>query len=186
MPVRPLKSFFPTADELLAADLPRLGQVLIVHLNSYNDQVKQHGRINRDYLLAMLENRNVGLGPLPPAPEYRDRQPEVTGAVMEAWDWLQQESMLMHAHQPGEWYTITRKGQELIKRFDRYERWEKLGVAQVKAALENTASESGGRRPGSSTDSLRLGADAGSPSDVAGRSASWLARRLVLHCGEPN
>jgi hypothetical protein len=138
MPVRPLKSFFPTVDEVLAADLPRLGEVLLVHLNSYDDRVKQRGKINRDYLLAMLENRNVGLGALPPAPEYGDRQPEVTRVVMEAWDWLQQEGMLMHAHQQGEWYTITRKGEELLRRFDRHERWEKLGLAQVKADLENT------------------------------------------------
>ena len=62
MAVRPLKSFFHTAEELLAADLPALGEALLMHLNSYQDRVKQNGRLFQGYLLAMLENRNVGLG----------------------------------------------------------------------------------------------------------------------------
>jgi hypothetical protein len=86
MAVRPLRSFFPAADELLAADLPDLGEALLLHLNSYEDRVKQHGRLHQRYLLAMLENRNVGLGPLPPAPEYGASQPAVTRRVMEAWN----------------------------------------------------------------------------------------------------
>jgi len=76
MAVRPLRSFFPTADELLAADLPQLGEILLVHLNSYEDRVKQHGLLNREYLRAMLDNKNVGLGPLPNEPEYGARQLE--------------------------------------------------------------------------------------------------------------
>jgi len=137
MAVRPFKSFFSTADELLTAELPRLGEVLLVHLNSYEDRVKQRGVINRDYLLAMLESRTVGIG-TPPPPEYGDRQPDVTRRVMEAWDWLEEERMLMHAHQPGNCFSISGRGQEALKRFDRYERWEKLGLDQVKSDLEQT------------------------------------------------
>ncbi len=140
MAVRPLKSFFPTADELLAADLPRVGEALLVHLNSYQDRVKQFGGINRGYLRAMLENRNVGLGPLPPEPEYGNRQPEVTKRVMEAFNWLEREGLLIRNDQQpsGDWFIISTAGEELLSRLARYEHWEKLGVDQVKADLENT------------------------------------------------
>jgi hypothetical protein len=77
MPFRSLKSFFPTADELLRQDLPTLGAILLTHLRSYEglNTVYQHAGLNRGYFRAMLENRNVGLGPLPKEPEYGVRQP---------------------------------------------------------------------------------------------------------------
>ncbi len=67
MALRHLSSFMPTADGLLTLDLPRLGGILLLHLKSYEglNTVFQNGRLNRDYFIAMLENRNVGLGPLP-------------------------------------------------------------------------------------------------------------------------
>jgi len=138
MAFRPLKSFFPTADELLAADLPRLGEILLVHLNSYEGKVKQNGRLNRGYLLGMLENRSMGLGSMPKEPEYGARQPEVTQAVMEAWNWLEREGLLIRdPQQPADWFTISRRGEELLKRYERYERWEKLGLDRVKSDLMN-------------------------------------------------
>lgn len=82
---RPLQSFFPNADELLSAELSGLGEALLVHLNSYEDGVKQSGGIDRGYLRGMLDNRNVGLGPLPPELEYVSRQPEITNRLMEAF-----------------------------------------------------------------------------------------------------
>jgi len=86
MAPRPLKSFFPTADELLQQDLPTLGRMLLKHLKSYQglNTVYQGAGLNRGYFRAMLENRNVGLGPLPASPEYGDRQPKVTERMMEA------------------------------------------------------------------------------------------------------
>jgi predicted nucleotide-binding protein len=140
MPVRPLKSFFSTADELLAADLPRLGEVLLVHLNSYENRVKQHGGLNRGYLRAMLDNRNVGLGPLPPTPEYGERQPEITRRMMEAWNWLEREGVLMHnPEQPHpDWFLMTRAGEDLLKRFELQQKWERAGVNFVKNDLLNT------------------------------------------------
>ncbi len=140
MAVRPLKSFFPTADELLATDLPRLGEVLLVHLNSHENRVKQHGGLNRGYFRAMLENRNVGLGPLPPAPEYSERQPEVTRRMMEAWNWLEREGVLMHnPNQPHpDWFLMTSAGEDLLKRFELRLKWEKAGVNFVKDDLRKT------------------------------------------------
>ena len=118
--------------------MPKLGEILLVHLNSYEGRVKQNGLLNRGYLLAMLENRNVGLGPLPDKPEYGARQPEVTRAVMEAWNWLEKEGILIRdPQQSAEWYSISRKGEELIARHARFERLEKLGLDRVKHDLLN-------------------------------------------------
>jgi hypothetical protein len=155
MALRLLSSFVPTADELLALDLPRLGGILLLHLKSYEglNTVYQHAGLNRGYFLAMLENRNVGLGPLPRTePEYGARQPEVTQAMMEAWNWLEREGMLIHnPQQPADWFTISRRGEELIKQAHRFEQWEKLGVKRVKSDLENT----GGMREVGGTQEVR-------------------------------
>jgi TIR domain len=117
MAFRPLKSFFPTADELLHQDLPTLGKVLLAHLKSYEgmDTVYQHAGLNRGYFRAMLENRNVGLGPLPKEPEYRTRQPEVTKRMMEAWNWLERQGLLIHNDQQvADWFTISSDGEKSL------------------------------------------------------------------------
>jgi hypothetical protein len=141
MALRPLKSFFPTADELLQQDLPTLGGILLTHLKSYEglNTVYQHAGLCRKYFLGMLENQNQGLGPLPKEPEYGARQPEVTQAMMEAWNWLEREGMLIrNPQQPtGEWFTISRSGEKLLQQCAREEQWEKLGVDMVKNDLMN-------------------------------------------------
>ena len=114
---RPLKSFFPTADELLQQDLPTLGRVLLTHLKSYEglNTVYQHAGLHRGYFRAMLENRSVGLGPLPKEPEYGTRQPEVTKRMMEAWNWLERQGLLIHNDQQvADWFTISSDGEELL------------------------------------------------------------------------
>jgi hypothetical protein len=142
MTLRSLSSFIPTADELLALDLPRLAGILLLHLKSYEglNTVFQNGRLNRDYFIAMLENRNVGLGTLPhQEPEYGPKQSEVIQALMEAWNWLEREGMLIRdPEQPGPWFVISRRGEELLKQSGRFEQWEKLGLNRVKSDLENT------------------------------------------------
>jgi hypothetical protein len=47
--VKPLKSFIPTPDELLSLELLRLGQILLLHLKSYEglNTVYQHAGLNR-------------------------------------------------------------------------------------------------------------------------------------------
>ena len=146
MTLRSLSSFIPSPDELLTLDLPRLGGILLLHLKSYEglNTVFQNGRLNRGYFTAMLENRNVGLGTLPnKEPEYGAKQSEVVRAMLEAWNWLEREGMLIHdPQQPADWFTIPRRGEELIKQAHRFEQWEKLGVNRVKSDLEN----SGGTR----------------------------------------
>ena len=117
MAYRPLKSFFPTADELLQQDLPTLGKALLTHLNSYRGRntVYQHAGLNRGYFRAMLENRSIGLGPLPKEPEYQARQPEVTKRMMEAWNWLERQGLLIHNdEQAADWFTISSDGEKYL------------------------------------------------------------------------
>ena len=115
---RPLKSFFSTADDLLLQDLPTLGAVLLTHLKSYEglNTIYQHAGLNRGYFRAMLENRNVGLGSLPKEPEYGVRQPEVTKRMMEAWNWLERQGLLIrNDEQVADWFIISSNGEELLK-----------------------------------------------------------------------
>jgi pyrimidine deaminase RibD-like protein len=121
MPFRPLKSFFPTADELLSQDLPTLGMNLFLHLKSYIglNTVYQHAGFNKGYFRAMLENRNVGLGSLPKEPEYGARQPEVTRRMMEAWNWLERQGVLIHNdEQVGHWFIISSDAEKLVKHLE--------------------------------------------------------------------
>lgn len=142
MTLRPLSSFIPTADELLGLDSSRLSGILLLHLKSYEglNTVMQNGRLNREYFVAMLENRNVGLGPLPRKdPEYGARTTEVVRAMLEAWNWLEREGLLIRdSQQPADWFTITRRGEELIKKAHRFEQWENLGLDRVKNDLIQT------------------------------------------------
>jgi TIR domain len=117
MAFRPLKSFFPTADELLQQDLPKLGGVLLTHLKSSEglNTVYQHAGLHRGYFRAMLENRNVGLGPLPKELEYGTRQPEVTKRMMEAWNWLERQGLLIHNDQQvADWFPISSDGEKYL------------------------------------------------------------------------
>lgn len=137
MAFRPLNSFFPTAGELLAADQQRLGEALLVHLNSYEGQVKQHGHLHRGYLLGMLENQNQGLGQRPTGYDYGAKQADVNRRVMEAWHWLERQGFLVpHPSTQGA-HVISTEGEELLSKLNRFERWEKLGVDIVKHDLAN-------------------------------------------------
>jgi hypothetical protein len=122
----PLKSVLPTAKDVLNADLETLGGLLLRHLKSCDgaSPVFQHGGLNRDYFIAIMERRNVGLGPLPgKEPEYGAKQPAVTRAFVEAWDWLVRDGLLIRNHaQPAEWYLISRKGESFLQNCDSRER----------------------------------------------------------------
>ncbi len=121
MSFRPLKSFFPTADELLQQNWSTLGRVLLTHLKSYEglNTVYQRAGLNRGYFRAMLENRGIGLGPLPKEPEYGERQPEVTKRMMEAWNWLERQGLLIHNdEQVADWFTISSDGEKFLETED--------------------------------------------------------------------
>jgi TIR domain len=141
----PLKSLLPTAEDVLNADLERLGGLLLRHLKSCEGAslVFQNAGLNRDYFIAIMERRNIGLGPLPSKePEYGAKQPAVTQAFIEAWDWLVREGLLIRNYQqPAEWYLISRKGEKVLQN------WDRQGGGQVK--MEDSR-HSGG--PGQSAD----------------------------------
>jgi hypothetical protein len=137
MSFRPLNSFFPTADELLDAELPQLGEALLVHLNSYEGQVKQNGRFHRDYLLGILEDRNMGLGQRPAGYDYGTRQADVTRRIMEAWNWLEREGLPIADPSCRGWHVISTEGNAILSKLARFEYWEKLGVDRVKHDLLN-------------------------------------------------
>ncbi len=125
-----------------------------MHLKSLEGQrspvFQSIGGINRQYFFDFMERRNTGLGPLPGnEPEYGARQPEVSQALREAWNWLEKEGHLMRT--PGqpvaEWFSISRGGEKLLSRLTRYEQWEKLGLDRVKSDLSTGGNRDVGGGP---------------------------------------
>jgi hypothetical protein len=121
MAVRHISSFdgAGTADELLSLSAPKLAEIVLQHLKSYEGThtVMQNGMVHRRYFIGMVEGRNMGLGISNTKAEYGAKQPAVSEALEEAWNWLVNEGMLMRAPgQPDEWYKITRDGEACLKR----------------------------------------------------------------------
>src|SRR5260370_37260198 len=121
MAVRRISSFDGggTANELLSLSTPKLAEIVLQHLKSYEGThtVMQNGVVHRRYFVGMVEGRNMGLGISNTKPEYGANQPAVSEALEEAWNWLGNEGMLMRApDQPDEWYKITRDGEACLKR----------------------------------------------------------------------
>ena len=121
MTVRRISSFdgAGTSDELLSLSTSMLGEIVLQHLKSYEGThtVMQNGMVNRRYFIGMVEGRNMGLGVSNTKPEYGAKQPAVSEALEEAWNWLANQGMLMRASgQPDEWYKITRAGEACLKR----------------------------------------------------------------------
>lgn len=135
-----MKAFYPTADELMAADRDQFDGAILRHLRTYEGGGTVHqqvGGFNRNYYVRVMEGNATGLGSLPTQPEYGARQPEVSRRVQEAFQRLVTKGYLMHnPDQPvADWFLITSDGEEFLKRLARYEQWEKLGVDRVKADL---------------------------------------------------
>jgi hypothetical protein len=132
MTVQDLTSFLPAAEDVLACELPKLGEILLLHLNSWKDQGKvwqPGGGLNRLYFVQAMEGTERGLGPpRRNAPEYGVKQPAVTERMQEAWNWLDKQGLLMHNHgQPSsDWFLITSAGKEFLARIAQLEEVEKL------------------------------------------------------------
>jgi hypothetical protein len=121
MAVRLISSFdgTRTADELLSLSTPKLAEIVLQHLKSYEGThtVMQNGMLHRRYFIEMVEGRSRGLGISNAKPEYGAKQPAVSEALEEAWTWLVNQGMLMRAPgQPDEWYKITRNGEACLRR----------------------------------------------------------------------
>lgn len=121
MAVRRISSFdgAGTADELLKLRTPKLAEIVLQHLKSYEGThtVMQNGMVHRRYFIGTVEGRNMGLSLPTTEPEYGAEQPMVSEALEEAWNWLVDEGMLMKAPgQPDEWFKVTRAGEECLRR----------------------------------------------------------------------
>ena len=121
MAVRRISSFdgTGTAGELLNLSTPKLAEIVLQHLKSYEGThtVMQNGMVHRRYFIEMVEGTTRGLGISNAKPEYGAKQPAVSEALEEAWSWLVNEGMLMRAPgQPDKWYKITRAGEACLKR----------------------------------------------------------------------
>lgn len=135
---RSLSSLVPDAATLLALDEAALGRALLTHLKSYegvmNNAVFQNGLISQKNFLIAREQTPPGENP-----EYGSHQRQVNNALMEAWAWLVGEGFLIRdAKRPAPWFTISRRGEELLKENAKFERFEQLGFDRVKSDMENT------------------------------------------------
>lgn len=111
MYVHPLKSIFPTADELLDADEETLAMGVLAYIEKNKDTspMWQIGRLSKSNFEALVSNnKSAGLGPAIGEPEYGSRQPDVAKAVMEAFDWLVYNGYIGKAGEY-EQYQLTRK-----------------------------------------------------------------------------
>lgn len=118
----PIKSFFPTADGLMEADLDQLAETVLRHLKTYEGGGPVHqptGGFNRSYYIQTMDGTIRMLGPLPTTPEYGDKQLQVSRRIQEAWQRLVTAGYLMqNPDQPvADWFVITSAGEDLIKRF---------------------------------------------------------------------
>ena len=135
---RSLSSLVPDAATLLGLDAAALGEALLTHLKSYesvpNNAVFQRGSISQRNFIDTLTPRTPDQ-----KPEYGDKQPEVKRALLEAWNWLERDGIsIRDPKQPGPWFTISTRGDELLTQTARFEKFEKLGFDRVKSDLENT------------------------------------------------
>jgi|SRR5579863_3063306 len=117
----PLKAFFPTADQVLAADPSRLDETLLRHLKTYEGggTVHQLGAFNRDYYVALIEGKPMFLdGQLPTQPEYGDRQQQVSRLMREAWNSVVLKGYLMQNPEQNnpDLFVFTSAGEEMLKR----------------------------------------------------------------------
>jgi hypothetical protein len=158
-----LSSFFPTADDLLKAEMWRLGLALLIHIKSHEGSssgVYQNGLASYTNLLAY--QNHIG------KPEYGDKQPLVDGALSEAWNWLQRKGLVIRDEsQPAAWFRISRDGEEFLRQKGRIDQWEKLGVARVKSDLE-----SGGLR------------DVGGPLEARNWAWKWVGMKEAAKAAE--
>src|ERR1700733_6080509 len=127
-----LSSLVPNAADLLTLEVEELAGVLLVHLSSYKslsgNSVYQYSVINR-------HNFFNGLTPTSALtkPEYGDKQPQVSDALMEAWAWLQSAGLLVEkAGQTGLFF-ISRRGEQSASRenFEAYRKASLLPKGQL-------------------------------------------------------
>src|SRR5208282_3359861 len=101
-----LIEYLPNADSLLALGAEDLGMILLQLLQT------ERGNFTRSNLEVPLWNAN--------SPGYtQQKRIQVARALAEAWQWLQNEGLMMTApDQSNDWFCLTRKGMRLRSTVD--------------------------------------------------------------------
>ena len=126
-----LKSLIPDADDLLALQAEDLAGVLLAHLNSTDsgNPAVEPDRIIQYNFFNNLERR----------PEYHGRQAEVSRALMEAWNLLEGQGLLVRdANNPhSASFFLSRSARRLITRenFDAYRKANLLPKDRLHALI---------------------------------------------------
>jgi hypothetical protein len=102
-----IHDLIPNPDNLLALEPEELAGVVLEHLNTLSDKGDQLNRYNFTLHHTVAEYPR----------EYHAR---LCQALMEAWVWLERESLLVPIPERsgGEWVVISRRGQQLKKAAD--------------------------------------------------------------------
>ena len=97
-----LIEIFPSADDLIAASAEDLGVVLLKLIQS-----QRRPQVNPTQFEMPLWNANVPAYP-------HDKRSAVLTVLSEAWQWLQNEGLLMvDLERPTDWWCLTRKGRAI-------------------------------------------------------------------------
>ena len=100
-----LLDYLPDAESLLALGPEDLGMIILELV-----QKERHIRVTLPNIETPIWNANT------PRYPQRSRMP-VSRAIAEAWQWLQNEGLLMpDLYQPNGWYCLTRKGARLTNK----------------------------------------------------------------------
>ncbi len=109
-----LSSLVPNADDLLSLEVEEVAGVLLTHLQSFGGD-SGNGTVSR----GSISQYNF-LNELGHRPAYPKRQLEVNQALMEAWNWLEREGLLVRDgfQSSSPWYFLSRRAQRLKSRED--------------------------------------------------------------------
>jgi uncharacterized protein (TIGR02391 family) len=109
-----LSSLVPNAEDLLALEVEQVAGVLLAHLRSFGDN-SGNGVVSRGSISGYNFFNAFAQGS-----EYPTRRADVGQALMEAWNWLEREGLLVRdAYQPSSpWFFLSRRAQRLTSRED--------------------------------------------------------------------
>ncbi len=110
-------SIFPDPEPWLTLEPEELAGTILEYLNSLPEKERE-----------MLNPHNF---PIPQAwkDSFRNKEKEISHALMEAWNWMESQGMVARAPGGrGDWYFITRKGSRIKKSsdLDRYRKASQL------------------------------------------------------------
>src|ERR1700722_19916454 len=114
MPVS-LSSLVPNTDDLLALEVEEVAGVLLAHLRSFGTN-SGNGVVSRDAI-----GQYNFFNTLFQSAEYpNNRRTEVGKVLMEAWNWLEREGLLVRdaAQSQSPWFFLSRRAQGLTTRED--------------------------------------------------------------------